>query len=217
VAEIGTGLHEGGLANVTTNASWVVLARVVRPQGRRGELLAEILTDFPNSFAQRKQLFLRSEGGEAGADVRPVVLEAFWHHKGRVVLKFTGIDSIGDAEPFRGFEVVVPLSERMPLTEDAVYVSDLVGARVMDVSRVPAEDVGEIVDVVPEGPGPAMLVLNTGAREPGLVPFVKAYLQRIDLAAKRLEMLLPEGLLAIDAPLTVEERQQMDEEKKTGN
>lgn len=191
----------------------MALARVVRPQGRRGELLAEVLTDFPNSFAQRKQLFLRSESGE----IHPVVLETFWHHKGRVVLKFTGIDSISDAEPFRGFEVVVPLSERMPLTDDAVYVSDLVGARVMDVGRVPAEDVGEIIDVVPEGPGPAMLVLNTGAREPGLVPFVKAYLQRIDLAAKRIEMLLPEGLLAIDAPLTVEERQHMDEEKKTGN
>lgn len=205
------------MENATTDANWVVLARVVRPQGRRGELLAEVLTDFPDSFAQRKQLFLRSKSGEAGAGVRPVALETFWHHKGRVVLKFAGIDSISDAEPFRGFEVVVPFSERMPLADDAVYVSDLVGTRVMDVSRVPAEDVGEIVDVIPEGIGPAMLVLNTGAREAALVPFVKAYLHRIDLPAKRIEMLLPEGLLAIDAPLTDEEAQRMHEERKTGD
>ena len=201
------------MKNGTTNTSWVVLARMVRPQGRQGELLAEILTDFPDSFAQRRQLFLRSEGGAAEDEIRPVALETFWHHKGRVVLKFAGVNSISDAEALRGFELVVPLSDRMPVPDDSVYISDLVGARIVNVSGALAEDAGEIVDVVPEGPGPAMLVVNTGGREPALIPFVKAYLRCIDLPAKRIEMALPEGLLEIDAPLTDEERRHMQEEK----
>jgi 16S rRNA processing protein RimM len=195
------------------NASWVVLARMVRPQGRQGELLAEILTDFPDSFAQRRQLFLRSEGGAAESEVRTVSLEKFWHHKGRVVLKLAGVDSISDAEELRGFELVVPLSDRMPVPDDSFYISDLVGARVLNVSGALAEDAGEVIDVVPEGPGPAMLVVSTGAREPALIPFVKAYLRCIDVPAKRIEMALPEGLLDIDAPLTDEERRRMQEEK----
>jgi 16S rRNA processing protein RimM len=201
------------LKNATTNTSWVVLARMVRPQGRQGELLAEILTDFPDSFAQRRQLFLRSEGSAAEDEIRPVALETFWHHKGRVVLKFAGVNSISDAEALRGFELVVPLSDRMPVPDDSVYISDLVGARIVNVSGALAEDAGEIVDVVPEGPGPAMLVVNTGGRESALIPFVKAYLRSIDLPAKRIEMALPEGLLEIDAPLTDEERRHMQEEE----
>jgi 16S rRNA processing protein RimM len=201
------------LKNATTNTSWVVLARMVRPQGRQGELLAEILTDFPDSFAQRRQLFLRSEGSAAEDEIRPVALETFWHHRGRVVLKFAGVNSISDAEALRGFELVVPLSDRMPVPDDSVYISDLVGARIVNVSGALAEDAGEIVDVVPEGPGPAMLVVNTGGRESALIPFVKAYLRSIDLPAKRIEMALPEGLLEIDAPLTDEERRHMQEEE----
>jgi 16S rRNA processing protein RimM len=209
---------EGSLRNaVTTETSWVAVARIVRPQGRRGELLAEVLTDFPDSFAQRKRLFLRPTAGKSKNEIRQTELEAFWHHKGRVVLKFAGVDSINDAERLRGFDVLIPLAERMPLIDDAVYVSDLLGARVVDISNGIAADAGEIVDVVPEDVGPAMLVLRTEAAEPVLIPFVKAYLRRVDLEAKRIEMALPEGLLTVDAPLTLEERQRMQEETGKGD
>jgi 16S rRNA processing protein RimM len=192
------------------DANWVVLARIVRPQGRRGELLADILTDFPEKFASRNRLFLRS--GNAGAldPVREVNLQSHRFHKNRVVLKFTGVDSINDAELLRKYDVVIPLAERMPLAEDAIYISDLLGMRVLDVSGGSARDAGEVVDVAPEGAGPAMLAVRTQDAEPVLIPFVKAYLKKIDLPAKRIEMELPEGLMAIQAPLTAEERAQQE-------
>jgi 16S rRNA processing protein RimM len=94
----------------------------------------------------------------------------------------------------------------MPLNDDAVYISDLLGVRVIDVSRGGAENAGEITDVEPEGAGPAMLVIRTPAGDELLIPFVRAYLRKIDLAGKRIEMELPLGLLAMQAPLTDQER-----------
>jgi 16S rRNA processing protein RimM len=190
-------------------ATWVLLARIVRPQGRRGEVLADIFTDFPEHFTQRKRLFLRPPTAQVDAmrdTIREIRVESHWLHKGRVVLKLAQIDSIADAENLRGFDVVIPREERMPLEGDAVYVSDLLGVRVIDVSRGGAEDAGEITDVEPEAAGPAMLVIRTPAGDELLIPFVRAYLRKIDLEGKRMEMELPLGLLAMQAPLTEQER-----------
>ena len=182
---------------------WVLLARIVRPQGRRGEVLADIFTDFPQSFAQRKQLFLRppSVGSSApGAVLREATVEASWLHQGRIVLKFAHIDSITEAETLRGFEVVTSPDQRMPLQGDAVYVSDLLGVHVVDVHDGLTREAGEIIDVEPEGMGPCMLVVRTPVGEEVLIPFVRAYLRSIDIAAKRMEMELPEGLLTMQSP-----------------
>jgi 16S rRNA processing protein RimM len=189
-----------------THAAWVLLARIVRPQGRRGEVLADIFTDFPEHFADRKRLFLRPATGARTETTREATVESHWLHKGRVVLKFSQVDSIAEAETLRGFEVVIPREERMPLDGDAVYISDLLGVRVIDVGRGGAEDAGEIIYVEPEGAGPAMLVIRTPAGNELLIPFVRAYLRKIDLQGKRMEMELPLGLLAMQAPVTEQER-----------
>ena len=184
-----------------TLPKWVLLARIVRPQGRKGEVLADIFTDFPDQFSQRKRLFLRAPDGSATREtMREVRVESQWLHKDRIVLKFQQVDSITEAETLRGFEVVVPPEERMPLEGDAVYVSDLVGLHVIDITPGVAEDAGEIIDVEPEGAGPAMLVIHAADGEELLIPFVRAYLRKVDLAAGRLEMELPEGLLAMQRP-----------------
>src|SRR5580698_1705112 len=86
---------------------WVLLARIVRPQGRHGELLADIFTDFPQHFADRKGLFLRPPSGASSIVMSEAKVDAQWLHKGRVVLKFSHVHSINDAEKLRGFEVVV--------------------------------------------------------------------------------------------------------------
>jgi 16S rRNA processing protein RimM len=183
----------------------VLLARIVRAQGRSGEVLAEIFTDFPERFAERQGLYLRPPAGAPPGAMRQVKVESQWLHKGRVVLKFSHVASIADAENLRGYEVVIPREERIPLEGDAVYVSDLLGVRVIDVSGGRAEDAGEITDVEPEGAGPAMLVIRNQAGEELLIPFVRAYLRRMDIEGRRLEMELPMGLLAMQAPLREQE------------
>lgn len=189
-----------------TGEPWTIVARLVRPQGRHGEILADILTDFPERFADRKHLYLvHSE--TSGAPLREMALENQWLHKGRVVLKFAGIDSINDAETLRGLMVAIPESERAPLPEGSFYISDLVGCEIVDVSAGPAS-IGVVTDFDREA---GVFAVKRPAGDEALIPFAKAYLVRMDLAGKRIEMRLPAGLLEINAPVTDEERREMEE------
>src|ERR1700754_2833432 len=111
-------------------SSWIVLAHLVRPQGRKGELLAELLTDFPDSFTGREDLFLAPPGFDGlPAAARPVDVTSSWlpvgKNKGRVVLQFPGIDTITEAEGIAGLDVLVPREQRTPLDADSIYDCDL--------------------------------------------------------------------------------------------
>jgi 16S rRNA processing protein RimM len=188
-----------------TDARWTIVARLVRPQGRHGEILADLLTDFPERFAERKLLcLLTSEASEVPA--REVTLERHWLHKGRVVFKFAGVESISDAEALRNLVVAVQASERAPLADDAVYISDLIGCEIVDIASAPGP-VGEVTDVDREG---GLLIVRSASGEEFLIPFAKEYLVEIDVAGKRMKMRLPSGLLDINAPITEEERRALD-------
>jgi 16S rRNA processing protein RimM len=189
-----------------TGEPWIMVARLVRPQGRHGEVLADILTDFPERFAERKRLYLvPPESGRT--PVREIALERHWLHKGRVVLKFAGIDCINDAETLRGMMVAIPESERAPLPEDSYYVSDLVGCEIVDLASVPAT-IGVVTDFDRDA---GIFTVKRPQGDEALIPFAKAYVVRMDLKRKRIEMRLPAGLLDINAPLTDEERRAMQE------
>ena len=194
---------------MTEDAEFVTIARVAKTQGRHGEVAATLLTDFPELFATRKRLFALSETGVGGTKPggtgegarRKLELEEHWFHKGMVVLKFAGVDSISDAEMLVGSEIQVPRSERAALGSDEFYVSDLIGCAVSDSGR----EIGRVKDVQ-FGSGEAPLLVIEGEKE-YLVPFAAAYIEKIALEQKRLEMKLPEGLLELDAPLNLEEKQ----------
>jgi len=180
-----------------TGETWVLLARLVRPQGRKGEIIADIFTDFPERFRERPRVFLRAP--RAKAPSREALIEKHWLHQGRVVLKLKGIDSINDAETLRGMDVVVPAEERVPLAEDAVYISDLIGCQLLDGDSV----VGQVEDVERGTAGaPDLLVVQPAKKTfggPLLVPFARAYLVSIDLAARQIKMRLPAGLAELNA------------------
>jgi 16S rRNA processing protein RimM len=189
---------------------FVTIARVVKTQGRKGEVAATVLTDFPERFETRRNLFALCEtdtgrvAGSGPADTaqrRELQLEAHWFHKGMVVLKFAGVDSISDAETLVGCEIQIPASERAELASDEFYVSDLAGCAVTDRGR----EIGRVKDVQ-FGSGEAPLLVVEGERE-WLIPFATAYIEKIDLEQKRVSMKLPEGLLELDAPLSQEEKQ----------
>ena len=175
---------------------WAWLARIRRPQGRKGEVFADLLTDFPNKFAERRQLWLLAQGTPAP---REVELAHHWLHKGGVVLHFSGVDSISAAESLAGLIVAIPLAERAALGDDEVYIADLIGCSLMDVAGVGPAIVGEIEDV-DQTAGPVALLVVRGAAGEVLIPFAKSYLRSIDLAGKRVEMALPQGLADLNVP-----------------
>ncbi len=192
---------------------WVWLALIRRPQGRKGEVFADILTDFPEKFAERKRLWLLR--GTPGADgvksapvkanpaARNVELIAHWLHKGGIVLHFAGVDSISAAEELAGLVVAIPREERTVLGDDEVYIGDLIGCTLVDVggtgrSGAGPVEVGEIEDV-DRTTGPVALLVVRGAEGEVLVPFAKSYLRRVDVKGGRVEMALPDGLVDLNA------------------
>jgi 16S rRNA processing protein RimM len=191
---------------MTKDEQWVWLARLCRPQGRKGEVFSEILTDFPDKFADRRQLWLLREAASSSpASVDPrqeaprqVELIAHWPHKGGMVLHFAGVDSISAAEALGGLIVAIPQTERATLGEDEVYIGDLIGCNLLDVGGSEPVTVGEIEDV-DRTAGPVALLVVRGAAGEVLIPFAKSYLRTIDLQAKRIEMALPEGLVELNA------------------
>jgi 16S rRNA processing protein RimM len=176
---------------------WAWLARIRHTQGRKGEVFADILTDFPEKFAERRQLWLLSERTPA-APAREVELIAHWPHKGGIVLHFSGIDSISAAETLTGLVVVIPREQRVPLGEDETYIGDLIGCTLVDVASAEPVAVGEIEDV-DRTAGPVALLVVQGKAGEILVPFAKSYLRKIDLEVKRVEMALPEGLIDLNS------------------
>ena len=176
--------------------AFVTVARVVRSQGRHGEVLAELHTDFPERFAERRRLFAVDAAGR-----RELQLESHWLHKGRVVLKFRGVDSIEQAQALAGCELQVPREERAPLPQGAAYVSDLIGCEVLDRGQA----LGTIAEVQ-FGAGEApLLLLKSGSGE-HLVPFAAEYVESVDVELGRVALRLPPGMLEIEAPLTDEEK-----------
>jgi 16S rRNA processing protein RimM len=196
---------------------FMLLARLVRTQGRHGELIAEILTDFPERFSERTHVWLLAP--DAKAALREVEIERHWFHKGRVVFKLAGINSIPDAAALSGWHVAIPREQRTSLTDEAVYVADLIGCHVIDEADG-AVDIGAVLDVERGAGGSLdMLVLKSGEEEL-LIPFAKAYLLALDLEARVLRMRLPSGLSSINAPMTEQERmaqRQANEEEGGGD
>ena len=184
-----------------TSSPYTVIARIVRPQGRNGEVTADLLTDFPEKFSERTRLWLSAENSASSTEYK---LEGFWFHKGRVVLKLSGVDSIHDAEGLAGMLVQIPREERTSLDPGSFYVGELIGSQVRDVSQ--NRILGVVEDVAQNaGAAPMLLVRENGNQYD--IPLAEEFIVRFDAGAKLLEMKLPEGLLDVNAPLTDEEKQ----------
>jgi 16S rRNA processing protein RimM len=191
-----------------STSAWIVLAHLLRPQGRKGEVLAELFTDFPERFEDHKRVFLARPGfnGEE-EEARTADVIAFWlpvgKNEGRVVLQFAGIDTISDAETIAGLDVLVPREERLPLDDESVYISELIGCTVYDGGKA----VGVVDDVQfattadgarrLEDAAPLLAVISPDGDEV-LIPYAKAFLVTVDTDARRIEMTLPAGLIEIN-------------------
>ena len=190
------------------SGEYITLARVVKTQGRHGEVAAETHSDIPERFAAGMKLFALDKNDTR----RELEVEELWPHKGLLVFKFAGVDSISDAEVLIGSELQVPIAERAKLDQGWTYISDLIGSTVLDHGR----EVGRIADVeFRAGEAPLLIVAN-GAGKKFDVPFAEAYLEGVDIAQHQVRMNLPEGMLEVNAPITAEEmkEQQWETRKK---
>jgi 16S rRNA processing protein RimM len=190
-----------------TEDEFVTLARVVKTQGRHGEVAVEVHTDVPERFAEGMKLAALDKSGDSR---RNLEVEELWSHKGLMVLKFSGVDSMSEAETLIGCELQVPRAERAKLEPGWNYVSDLVGCAVLDHGK----EIGRIEDIqFGTGEAPLLIVAAADGKKFD-VPFAEAYLERVDMQQEQVRMSLPEGMLEINAPMTAEEKQEQRSARK---
>jgi 16S rRNA processing protein RimM len=174
----------------------LTLARILRPWGRRGEVAAEILTDYPDRLTRLREVWL---AGSSGPPKRTAVSSCRLHN-GQAVFLFSGVSSIDEAEKLRGLEVQVPLSERVQLPQDRYYISELLGCEVWEEGAASQlGSVREVQSINAEAGAPEswVLALDTPRGEV-LIPLAAEICTRIDIAARRIDVHLPAGLLKLN-------------------
>jgi 16S rRNA processing protein RimM len=191
----------------------LTLARILRPWGRRGEVAAEIMTDFPKRLAKLREAWLSDDHDV----LRSVRIRSCRIHLGQAVLLFEGIESINDAERLRGLELQVPLAERTPVKAGRYYISDLIGCTVWEENEADpaaAAPLGNVRDVQRIDPTAHAYSSDTTADLTStieswvlsvttpegelLVPLASEICRKIDIAARRIEVRLPEGLRGLN-------------------
>ena len=201
-------------ANPEPKRRWVQVARILRPRGNKGEVVAELLTDFPERFSNLKQIWCRKD------DAEPQVaeLQHFWvdrNHPGKGVFHFAGCRTISEAERLRGYEVLLPLEERVRLPAGRYFVTDLIGSTVFEVGETQSKlaspacaleqvprVLGTVRDVYFPGEGVAgtpLLRVETAQGEL-MIPLAEDICTRIEITARRIEVRLPQGLGELNAP-----------------
>ena len=191
-----------------TTPQFVTVARILRARGNKGEVSAELLTDFPERLKSLAQLFL----ADGKSEPRAIALKSFWvdrNHPSFGVFHFEGFSSINDAEKLRGHEIQISFEQRVALPAGKYFVSDLIGCAVFELPAIASAvssspcSLGEapallgiVRDVYFPGesqPGTPLLSVDTSAAEL-LIPLAEDICKEIDVVARRIEVQLPEGL-----------------------
>lgn len=163
----------------------VAVGRVLRPHGVRGEVVVEVLSDVPGRFRKGA----RVTGVREGAPPVALTVAASRVHKTGAVVRFEGVEDRDGAEELRNLDLEVPRAQVPRAPGGTYYQFELLGC----LCRNGGEELGRVVEVVEDGGGVMLIVAREGRRVP--VPFVKEFLREVDVAAGRIDLALPEGLL----------------------
>jgi len=171
---------------------FLAIARILRPQGRKGEVAAEILTDFPERFHHLQSVFLE----DPGQAPKRIKVEHSWPHKGRIILKFQGTDSIESASCLRGLQVFIPWEQRTPLPPHHYYLCELQGCRV--VWERQGREIGTVEEVESTGGVDVLHVQRPDGKSEVLIPLAQEICTHIDLTARTIVIDPPEDLLDLN-------------------
>jgi 16S rRNA processing protein RimM len=178
-----------GMATAEPPADLITVARIARPQGIRGEVVADLLTDFPERFAQLTQVRVEWPNGK----VAVLELEKARPHQRRILLKFKGYDSRNAAESLRDVRVMVTRGQLIELPADNYYDFDLMDCV---VSTAAGLVIGKVRGVQNFGAAPLLVVKDENGKE-RLIPLASSICTEVDVAAKRIVITPPEGLLEL--------------------
>lgn len=165
----------------------ILVARAIRTRGLKGEVVAELLTDFPDRFEQISEMVAVAPSGEQ----RQLKLESHWFQGDRVILKFGGYDDVDAATSLVGYEFGLPEAERVQLGAGEFYEWELGGCL---VENTHGAIIGRVTDVMKTG-GVELLVVENETSDEFLIPLAQGIVVDINIEAKRIVVDPPEGLL----------------------
>lgn len=166
----------------------ISIALIARPHGIRGEVIAEVLTDFPERFDELETVKVIKNNALVGE----LELEGFRFHKDRVLLKFAGYDTADKADQLRDARLVISQNELAELPEDTYYEFDLKGC---EVETIDGQHVGQVISVNDYGAAPLLVVKDETKQH--LIPLTHDICTEVDIEAKRIRIAPPEGLLEL--------------------
>ena len=169
---------------ISVQEELVNIGRVVATQGNKGEVRVIPLTDFPDRFQSLKKIYLIQKGKEP----LTIEIEKAWHHRGFVILKIKGYDSISQAEELKDSFTAISEEERIKLKRGEYYIDDLIG---LEVESEQGERLGKVVDVI-KNPGNDIYVVKNGKEL--WIPATKEVVKKIDLKNKKMIIHMIEGL-----------------------
>lgn len=164
----------------------VAIAKIAKPRGLKGEVVADVLTDFPERFEGLQNVTALLENGER----RELKIEEHWFQNERIVLKFEAVNSIEAAELFRNAEICIAEEDAVELEADEFYDWQLKGCEVVTVD---GHSIGIVREVMRTG-GTENLVVEDDGKEI-LIPFAEAICAEVNIEKRRIVVDPPEGLL----------------------
>jgi 16S rRNA processing protein RimM len=167
----------------------ILVAQVVKVRGLRGEVVADLFTDFPDRFENLKTLIGISSDGFK----RSLQIEEHWFHGNRLVLKFAGFDSIDEAKELIDYKLAIPAEDRVELPKDSFYEWELAGCR---VETIEGKQIGEVDGVLRTGGVEILKVVDETGRD-RLIPMASDIVVEIDKEEKLIRIDPPEGLLEL--------------------
>lgn len=164
----------------------IAIANIVRTRGLKGEVVADLLTDFPERFELLDTVIGVRESGER----LELKIEKFWFQNGRVILKFAGFYTVESGETLRNVEICIPESDAVELDEGEYFDWELAGCKVETLDGV---EIGTVKELMRTG-GTELLVVEGETKE-YLIPFAEAICVEVDIENKLIKIDPPEGLL----------------------
>jgi 16S rRNA processing protein RimM len=170
---------------------YLIVARVRRPHGLRGELLVALDTDTPRHVFRVGRM-LQVGGARGEPTGRTLTVESMRPTTGGAILRLEGVDSMEAAGDLRGAVLMMDRVEALPAGRDEVHYPDLIGLRALHGEV----ELGTVRDIL-EMPSVEMLVVRGAGGKEILVPFVREIIERVDLESREVRLRLPEGFLEI--------------------
>jgi 16S rRNA processing protein RimM len=171
---------------------FLILARVLRPHGIRGDLSVKVMTQFPERLSSLEYVYVAKDADRPRKQTKQRVTWARPAKNDQWLMHFDGVNDRDAADLFRDQYVLVSLADAVPLEDDEIYLFQVIG---LDVQTAEGESLGRVVDIIETGAND-VYVVQGGPHGEVLIPAISGVILDTDVQAGILKVQLPPGLLS---------------------